>query len=135
MIPVDSELVRLLMRIGYLAAWNGLYKEAIAVFDGVQAVRPESEIPIIGGAVVAILSGNPEVAIKSLKEGALTLNPGSDLARAHLGCALRLQGREEEGHAILQEVASTSSQPDARAMASNLLSLSSDQLAPKRNFL
>lgn len=135
MIPVDSELVRLLMRIGYLAAWNGLYKEAIAVFDGVQAVRPESEVPVIGAAVVAMLSGNPEVAIRTLQEGALTLNPGSDLARAHLGCALRLQGREDEGMAILREVAATSTQADARAMAASLSSLPTEQIAPRRNFL
>jgi tetratricopeptide (TPR) repeat protein len=135
MIPIDSELVRLLMRLGYLAAWNGLYKEAIAVFDGVRAVRPESEVPIIAGAVVALLSGHPDVAVKSLKEGALVLNPGSDLARAHLGCALRLQGREEEGMAMLQEIASDSDQPEARAMAANLISLSPDQISPKKNFL
>ncbi|HSJ01066.1 MAG: tetratricopeptide repeat protein [Verrucomicrobium sp.] len=135
MIPIDSELVRLLMRIGYLAAWNNLYKEATTVFDGVQAVRPESEIPIIGTAAVAILEGKLEVAVKSLEGGALKLNPGSDLARAHLGCALRLQGRESDGTTLLKEVAESTNDPNARAMAENLLTVSADQLLTKRNIL
>lgn len=97
MVHIQSELVRLLMRIGYAAAWQGLHKEAVAIFEGVGAVRPESEVPIIGASVVAMIAGNHDVAVQVLKEGALDLNPDSDLARVHLGVALRLRGDEERG--------------------------------------
>jgi hypothetical protein len=135
MVHIESELVRLLMRVGYTAAWNGLHKEAISIFDGVGAVRPESEIPVIGAAVVALLSGHYEVAVKTLREGALELNPESALARAHLGVALRLRGDEDEGLALLQEVTSQTADPDAAAMARNVLAMSSDQLKPNLKLL
>ena len=135
MVHIDSELVRLLMRVGYTAAWNGLHKEAVAIFDGVGAVRPESEVPVIGAAVVAMLSGNDDVAVKTLEEGALQLNPESAQARAHLGVALRLRGDEDEGLAILREVAAQTTDPDAARMAANVLSLSADQLKPNLKVL
>ena len=135
MVHIDSELVRLLMRIGYAAAWNGLHKEAIAIFDGVGAVRPESEVPVIGAAVVAMLSGHDDVAVKTLEEGALSLNPESALARAHLGVALRLRGDEEEGTAVLREVAAQTADSDAAQMASNVLSLTVEQLKPNFRIL
>lgn len=130
MVHIDSELVRLLMRIGYTAAWNGLHREALAIFDGVGAVRPESEVPVIGAAVVAMLSGNEDVAVQTLEEGALKLNPGSAQARAHLGVALRLRGDEQEGIAMLQEVAAQITDEAAARMAANVLALSADQLKP-----
>lgn len=121
------------MRIGYAAAWQGLHKEAVAVFDGVAAVRPESEVPVIGAAVVAMLSGHEDVAIQTLRDGALELNPDSAQARAHLGVALRLHGAEDEGMTLLQEVASQTTDPDAAAMASNVLAMTPDQLKPHFN--
>lgn len=135
MVHIDSELVRLLMRTGYAAAWNGLHKEAIAIFDGVGAVRPESEIPVIGAAVVAMLSGNYEVAVQTLREGALGLNSDSALARAHLGTALRLIGEEDEGRTMLAEVAADTSDEAAAAMARNVLSMTLEQLKPNLKIL
>ena len=135
MVHIDSELVRLLMRVGYTAAWNGLHKEAIAIFDGVGAVRPESEVPVIGASVVALLSGHYEVAVKTLNEGALALNPDSALARAHLGVALRMRGDEDEGCALLNEVTTQTSDPDAAAMARNVLAMTPDQLKPNLKLL
>lgn len=135
MVHIESELVRLLMRAGYAAAWNGLHKEAVAIFDGVGAVRPESEVPVIGAAVVAMLSGHDDVAVKTLEEGALSLNPESALAHAHLGVALRLRGDEEEGLAILREAAAQTQDADAARMAANVLALTSDQLKPHLKIL
>jgi tetratricopeptide (TPR) repeat protein len=127
--PIDSELVRLLMRAGYLAAWKGFHREAVAIFNGVAAVRPESEVPVIGGGVVAMLTGNYDVAVEVL-EKALDINPDSALARAHLGGALRLRNDEEEGMKLLREVAAQSADPDAKALATNLLSMEAHQLKP-----
>jgi tetratricopeptide (TPR) repeat protein len=130
MVHIQSELVRLLMRIGYAAAWQGLHKEAVAIFEGVGAVRPESEVPIIGASVVAMIAGNHDVAVQVLKEGALDLNPDSDLARVHLGVALRLRGDEEEGLALLREVASNATDPESATLAGNVLQLPVEQLQP-----
>lgn len=135
MFHIESELVRLLMRVGYAAAWNGLHKEAISMFDGVGAARPESELPVIGAAVVALLSGNYDVAAKTLLEGALQLNPESALARAHLGVVLRMRGDEEAGMAILREVSEQTTDADAAAMALNVISLSADQIKPNLKML
>jgi hypothetical protein len=128
MVSIQSELVRLLMRIGYAAAWQGLHKEAVAIFEGVGAVRPESEVPIIGASVVAMIAGNHDVAVQALKEGALDLNPASALARIHLGVALRLRGDEEEGLALLREVSAGSDDPEAAALAANVTQLPVEQL-------
>jgi hypothetical protein len=128
MLDIESELVRLLMRIGYQGAWNGLYKDALSVFEGVGAVRPDSEIPFIGAAAVAMLSGNYDVAVQVLNQGALARNPDSDLALAHLGCAKRMQGSDDEGKAILLDVAENSENPEARQLATNLLALSREKL-------
>lgn len=135
MVHIDSELVRLLMRAGYAAAWNGLHQEALSIFAGVGAVRPENEVPMIGASVVAMLAGHYDVAVTTLREGALGLNPDSAMARAHLGAALRLRGDEAAGLALLQEVAAQTQDADAAAMAGNLATLSPDQLKPNLSLL
>lgn len=135
MVHIDSELVRLLMRVGYAAAWNGLHSEALSIFDGVGAVRPENEVPVIGASVVAMLSGHYDMAVTTLREGALGLNPDSALARAHLGVALRLRGDEAAGLSLLQEVAQQTGDADAATMARNVADLHSDQLKPNLSLL
>ena len=133
MVQIESELVRLLMRVGYTAAWNGFHQDAISIFDGVGAVRPESEIPVIGAAVVAMLSGHADVAVKTLEDGALPLNPKSQLVRAHLGAALRLRGDEDAGISILRAVAAQTEDLDAARMAANVMSMPIEQLKPSLN--
>lgn len=128
---IDSELVRLLMRIGYAAGWNGHYPQALAIFRGVGAVRPESEVPLIGAAIVGMLAKDYDLATKAL-ERARENHPKNDLVAAHLGCLLRLKGEEEEGQALLASIATDSDDPSAQAMASQVKELPVDQLfAPK----
>lgn len=125
-----AELVRLLMRIGYWSVWNGLYAEAATLFSGARAARPQSEIPVLGMAVLAMAMQKPDSAVQLLRENAVPLNPGSELVQAHLGCALRLGGEESEGIAILERV-SHGRDADARLMAANLIALPADQLKPQ----
>lgn len=126
-----AELVRLLLRIGYWSVWHGLYSEAAALFSGAKAARPESEVPVLGMAVLAMVMQQPDSAVQVLREKALPLNPGSELVQAHLGCALRLAGRETEGLEILARLAGSATDPDARLMASNLVRLAPAQLSPQ----
>jgi len=131
----DGVLLRTLMRLGYLAAWHQMSSEALIIFDGVRALRKSSEIPEIGAAVVAMIAGNPDLAIRVLKEEALLKNPASDFAKAHLGCALRMAGSDLEGRAMLEEIASTAEDPEARAAARNLLEMDYTELRPKKGIL
>ncbi|MFO1450228.1 MAG: hypothetical protein U1F61_18860 [Opitutaceae bacterium] len=126
-----AELVRLLMRTGYWSVWHGLYAEAAALFNGAKAARPESEMPVLGMAVLAMVMQQPDSAVQLLRENALSLAPKSELVRAHLGCALRLAGEESEGQDLLTRIVSEGRDPDARQMAVNLLRLSPSQLNPQ----
>ncbi len=126
-----AEVVRLLLRTGYWSMWNGLYAEAAALFNGARAARPESEVPVLGMAVLAMVMQQPDSAVQLLREKAAALNPQSELVQAHLGCALRLAGREAEGQEILSRLAASAVEPDARLMATNLVGLSAQQLSPQ----
>ncbi|MEY4940348.1 MAG: hypothetical protein RIQ93_2083 [Verrucomicrobiota bacterium] len=126
----SSETVRLMMRLGYWSVWHGLYTEAAALFSGTQAARPQSEIPIIGMAVLSMAMNRPEYAVQILREQALPLNPQSDLVSAHLGCALRVAGQEDEGLQILRQIAISSTDQNARQMAQNLETKAAEQLKP-----
>jgi len=127
----SGELVRLLMRTGYWSVWHGLYAEAAALFNGAKAARPESEMPVLGMAVLAMVMQQPDSAVQLLRENALALAPRSELVQAHLGCALRLAGEESEGQDLLQRVVAGGRDEDARRMAVNLLRLSPSQLSPQ----
>lgn len=127
--PIDSELIRLLMRTGYMAAWKGFHKEAVTIFNGVAAMRPNSEAPLVGAAVVAMLASNYEVAHKALEQ-ALEMNPDSAMTRAHLGIIQRLNNLEDEGMETLKSVAAQTEDSDAAALASNVLELEPAQLKP-----
>jgi thioredoxin-like negative regulator of GroEL len=126
-----AELVRLLMRIGYWSVWHGFYAEAATLFNGARAARPQSELPVLAMAVLALVMQKPEAAVQLLREQALPLNPASELVQAHLGCALRLAGHESEGMALLNRLVADAADADARLMAGNLLRLTSEQLKPQ----
>lgn len=126
-----AELVRLLMRLGYWSVWHGLYSEAAALFNGARAARPQSELPVLGMAVLGMVMQQPDHAVQLLREQALPLNPASELVQAHIGCALRLSGRESEGMDVLRRLAARGTDADARLMAANLVRLSADQLTPQ----
>lgn len=126
----SGETVRLLMRLGYWSVWHGLYREAATLFSGAQAARPQSEIPVLGMAVLALALNKPEAAVELLRDQAKALNPASELVEAHLGCALRLAGEEAAGLALLQRLALQGTDANARLMATNLVALNADQLKP-----
>lgn len=127
----SGETVRLLMRLGYWSVWHGLYREAATLFSGAQAARPQSEVPVLGMAVLALVLNQPRQAVDLLRGQAMTLSPNNDLVAAHLGCALRLAGEDTAGLELLQRLAAQSADPGARLMAANLVALPADKLAPQ----
>jgi hypothetical protein len=100
----SSESIRTLMEIGIAAAGAGLFRQAFQIFEGVEAMRPESEGPSIGVALIHMNSGAPEEAVKVLREGALVRNPNSLEAKMILGLALKLARRASECDHIIKEL-------------------------------
>ena len=118
---IDKKMLQLLTEIGFFAAGNGFFVEAEKIFEGIQAVRSESEYPHIGLAWAKINAHKPEEAIAVLKEKALKLNPDNDLAKSYLGLALRLANLNHESESVLQEVVESGRNAEAVNMARAVL--------------
>jgi Flp pilus assembly protein TadD len=120
-VDIDTDRVQLLMEIGYLAGGHGYPAESETIFEGIRAMRPQSELPVIGLAVAKMNAGHHQEAARILWEEALAINPESDLARSFLGLVLKLSGLQSESRTILEEVVAADRQPEAVNMAKSLL--------------
>lgn len=118
---IETSTVQLLMEAGYLAGGYGFYKESEEIFEGIQAVRPDNELPLIGLAVTKMNAGNNEEAARILWEKALKINPESDLAKSFLGLALKLAGLKAESESVLKEVVDEGGNDPAVKLAQALL--------------
>ena len=101
---IPTEMVKILMETGYMALRWGMILKAKTIFEGVQAVRPQSEIPLIGLALFHMHNGKMEEAIRLLKKEALPLNPESEMTRTFLGFLLKKAGFSGESEQVLSEV-------------------------------
>jgi predicted Zn-dependent protease len=119
-VQIDTQTVRLLTEIGFMAMSRGKAREAEAIFAGVQAARPESETPAIGLALTRIGARKLDDAIRILREEALTRKPESAEAKCYLGLALKLAGRSSEAEKVLREAAGAAT-GETKAMAESLL--------------
>jgi Flp pilus assembly protein TadD len=99
---MQSDDVRTLADLGYLALSRGLDEHAMAIFQGVKAARPDQEAGTIGVALVHMLRGELDPAIKLLRG----LGP-SDAALTFLGIALARQGELDEARRLLTDVVTT----------------------------
>jgi hypothetical protein len=102
---LQSEDVRALTDLGFLALSRGLDLHAMAMFEGVRAARPEQEAGQLGIALVHMYRGDLDTAALLLRK----LGP-TDAARTFLGIALARQGAVVEAREILEDV--TASVPD-----------------------
>jgi hypothetical protein len=118
---MTSEDVRVLADLGYVALSRGLDQHAMAIFQGVKTARPQGEAGAIGIALVHLLRGDMDTAIKLLR-GA---GPG-DAARTFLGIALARHGDVDEAKKLLTNVAATTKgTPHGNLAAETLASLGS----------
>ena len=101
---IDGGLLRLLAEVGFVATASGLWGHAEAIFNGIRAVRPHSEFPVISQALARMTVGDDRRAIDLLKESALKINPKNPLARSFLGLALKRSGNVDEAKNILSSV-------------------------------
>lgn len=112
----------MLMEIGALATESGMQSEAKMIFTGARWLRPKSEYPYLGIAVALMNDQKYKEAIYVLREGALAINPDSDLAKSYLGLALKLSGLTYESKDLLKEVLDKSKDENALSVAEALVS-------------
>jgi len=103
MISMEQSQLALLMEAGYIYLGMQRFKEAKEVFEGVAALKPDSEIPLVALAGVSFCQGKLHEAIKVYKR-ALKLSPESIYAKAYLGEALFFSGEKSEAVKLLKEV-------------------------------
>jgi len=99
-----SSTIKLLMECGYLAACEGRTQEAAIIFQGVQAVRPSSELPAVGLGFAYLNAGYFPQAVAVLKNEALKRNPESSSAKAFLGIALKNLGYHDEADRLFSQI-------------------------------
>jgi hypothetical protein len=116
---VPSQAVRTLMEVGIAATGAGLFKDALAIFEGIEAVRPGSEGPAVGAALVQLNSHAFDAAVTMLRDEALPKNPKSLEVKMLLGFALKLAGRNAECESVIKEL-TASGDATAKTFAQNL---------------
>jgi predicted Zn-dependent protease len=125
LIDVPQHEVGLLMEAGYLFLELGAPKKALDVFQGVAALVPTNEIPMIALGHLAFSQGKFEQALK-YNEDALKRNPNSTLAKAHKGESLMFMGKHQEAMAILKSVLSEDTSGVTRGFVQALIDAFND---------
>lgn len=103
MVPMAREHLALLMEAGYICLGMQRFKEAKEIFEGVAALKPESEIPLVALAGISFCRGKLKEAIQTYQK-ALKMNPESLYAKAYLGEAFFFDGQKQEAVRLLKEV-------------------------------
>lgn len=114
---VDGALLRLLAEIGFVATACGLWSQAEEIFSGVRAVRPASEFPVISQALARMTVGDDRRAIELLRESALKINPGNNLAKSFLCLALKRSGKVDEAEPLIESIIAANQDPRAVEIA------------------
>jgi len=112
---VSPESVKLLTEVGFAAASAGLSKEALAIFAGIKAVRPESEASAVGAAMAHLGRGSFREAVDILREEALVRSGRRSDVLFMLALALKLDGRAAEFDTTVNELRARASKGDAVA--------------------
>lgn len=117
---IPSEMVQLLMQLGYVACGQGKPSAARIIFKGVAAVRPNSELPLIGLAIATLHQGKLDEAMDILLKNAARINPKNQITKALLGMLLRMAQRFNQSNVLLQEVIEDGNDSEAVALAKEL---------------
>jgi predicted Zn-dependent protease len=125
--PVDGlnllqgNILRLLGEIGFTGVGVGCYAAANGIFDALAILRPQSELPWIGKALIYLSNNQLMEARKTLEREALSRQPKNALVNALLG--LTLQRSEMHGAAfrLLSEVAKSGDEVPGVSLAKSLL--------------
>ncbi|MDR2677569.1 MAG: hypothetical protein LBB26_03335 [Puniceicoccales bacterium] len=117
---VPSKILQLLMQVGYVACGCGTPSLAKVIFEGIAAVRPNSELPLIGLAFVYIHMGKLTVACDILVNQATPINPNNQIIKAMAAMIFRISGEFTASDALLDEVIANGTDPQAVEFARQL---------------
>jgi Flp pilus assembly protein TadD len=121
MTKIDSDLLKLLMEVGFMATNTGRLEEAAAIFEGVASARPKSAYPCIGLGCVAMGLGRFPEAVEILKQAPAGEPDEHELCQGFLGMALKLGGDHDEGRSVLTDLQTRGQNAVAVNMAAKLL--------------
>ncbi len=130
MIDIDRKHLVVMMEAGYVYLGMQKYKEAYNVFEGVAALAPDSDIPLVALGGVDFCVGKFANAIKWYKK-ALKMDPTSIFAKVYIGEALFFLGKREEAVATLEEVGREDSKGGAGEFARALLGAINQGFTPR----
>ena len=129
MIQFDPYNLAVMVEAGFVYLGMQRFREAREVFEGVQTLAPENDIPIVALGNVAFCQGALPKAVNRY-QNALKLNPESLFAKVYLGEALLFEGKKKEGLALLAEVEQKDPRGAAGGFAISLLDAVSGGFEP-----
>lgn len=101
---LDSDEIRMLTEIGFLATGNGYVDHALRIFNALRLVRPQRAFPVIGLAITLMNARKTEQAVQLLESVSLSC-PSEQLQRnVWLGFALQQSDHQNAGRQLLQSV-------------------------------
>ncbi|PIR25472.1 MAG: hypothetical protein COV43_05340 [Deltaproteobacteria bacterium CG11_big_fil_rev_8_21_14_0_20_42_23] len=103
MVSLDRKYLLVMMEAGYVYLGMQRFEEATKVFEGIAALAPDSEVPIVALGGVSFCKGDFKDSIRHYKK-ALKIDPDSLFAKVYLGEALFFSGEKEKAMNFLQEV-------------------------------
>ncbi|MDR0727585.1 MAG: hypothetical protein LBF26_01665 [Puniceicoccales bacterium] len=117
---VPSGVLQLLMQVGYVACGHGAPSLAKVIFEGTAAVRPNSELPLIGLAFAYIHMGKLTLACDILANRAAAINPDNQIVKAVAAMIFRMSGEFKASDMLLDEVIADGTDPQAMEFARQL---------------
>ncbi len=130
MIDIDRKYLVVMMEAGYVYLGMQKFKEAYQVFEGVAAMAPDSDIPLVALGGVDFCLGRFTSAIKWYKK-ALKLDPTSIFAKVYIGESLFFSGKKDDAVATLGEVSREDPSGGAGDFARALLDAINQGFTPK----
>ncbi|OHE73753.1 MAG: hypothetical protein A2007_02025 [Verrucomicrobia bacterium GWC2_42_7] len=120
-LEIPKELLQLLMQVGYVATGCSMAFKAKDIFEGLQAVRPNSEEVTIATAISMFFSLGKfkepaEMLIKLINK-----NPSNDLAKSFLALMFKAGNLIKESETIANEVIKNNTNKEAVALAKSIL--------------
>lgn len=120
LVEVPRDELGLLLECGYLYLEMNRPKEAEDIFNGVSALVPQSEVPIICLGNLHFSQGRYDRALKFHRD-ALRKNPDSALAQAHVGEALLFANKRSEAKTALERAVDMAPEGDPAVVFANSL--------------
>ncbi|WJF89293.1 hypothetical protein QS306_09170 [Paraburkholderia bonniea] len=120
--PLDSDEIRLLTSIGFIAASIGALRHATEIFEALRLLRPGAPFPYIGVAVALMNAGRPADAAQFLQRHATPACPTDVTLQTFLALAHRQSGENHRSEKLLSEIVQrTDVAPAEQRLANTLL--------------